>query len=162
MDKGKLTGFDLNYFFSDPTYFLSGYSNGNVILSVFDKNELTTLIEEENENINEDITNKVFKDIFTYKSHKSEITALEFYPNETQFGFVVCSNENYATFVVGNVDEKIPKFSERYKIISHMKPISSVSFHPLKEYTAFGSYDNFWSFHNILKVNFFPFYFFNN
>jgi WD40 repeat protein len=144
----------LNNYFSDPTYFLSGFSNGNVVLSTFDKNEFTSMIEEENENDNNEIANRCFKDVFSYKNHKSEITALEFYPNETIFGFVVCSKYNIATFIVGNVEEKTPKFSERYKINSHMKAITSCSFHPLKEYAAFGSLDNYWSFHNILKVNY--------
>lgn len=163
-NKVKLTSFDLNNYFYDPNYFISGYSNGNVILSSFDKNELNNLIEEESDNVNEKISKSVFKDIFTYKNHKSEITNLEFYPNETVFGFVVCSKNDNATFIVGNVEESVPKFSERYKISSHMKAITSCSFHPLKEYAAFGSLDNYWSFHNILKVNFrcsfFFFYFF--
>jgi len=133
---------------------LSGYSNGNVVLSTFDKNEFTSMIEEENENDKNEIANRCFKDVFSYKNHKSEITALEFYPNETIFGFVVCSKNNIGTFIVGNVDEKTPKFSERYKINSHMKAITSCSFHPLKEYAAFGSLDNYWSFHNLLKVNY--------
>lgn len=110
------------------------------------------MIEEETDNDKDEIAKRCFKDIFTYKNHKSEITALEFYPNENIFGFVVCSKDNNGTFIVGNVEEQTPKFSERYKITSHMKPLTSCSFHPLKEYAAFGSLDNYWSFHNILKV----------
>lgn len=161
-EKLKLSCFDLNNYFSDPTYFISGFSNGNVVLSTVDKNELSSIFEEDAEKENDEIEKRCFKDVFTYKNHKSEITALEFYPNETIFGFVVCSKDNIGTFVVGNVEEKTPKFSERYKISSHMKTITSCSFHPLKEYAAFGSLDNYWSFHNILKVKLAYFYFVKN
>ncbi len=156
-EKPKLTCFDLNNYFSDPAYFLSGFSNGNVVLNSFDKNEITSILEEEVDTDKEEIAKRCFKNVFTYKNHKSEITALEFYPNENIFGFVVCSKDNNGTFIVGNVDEQTPKFSERYKISSHMKTITSCSFHPLKEYGAFGSLDNYWSFHNILKVKLFFF-----
>lgn len=155
-EKPLLTCFDLNNYFLEPVYFMSGFANGNVVLSSFDKNELSASVEEEEaENDNkEEIVKRCFKDVFSYKNHKSEITALEFYPNETIFGLVVCSKDNYGTFIVGNVEEQTPKFSERYKISSHMKPITSCSFHPLKEYATFGSLDNYWSFHNILKVRY--------
>lgn len=151
----RLTSFDLNtYFENSKTYFISGFSDGNVYLSTLNEEEISEQLDSEffTENINADGKNKIFEDVFNYKNHKSEITALEFYPSETSFGFVVCSKEKYATFLTGKMDEELPKFSERYKITSHMNTITSCSFHPLKEYAIFSSSDNYWSFHNLLKV----------
>merc|ERR1711957_682199 len=59
--------------------------------------------------------------------------------------------ENMGSFMIGDVDKEKPTFLESYKINSHAKSITSCSFHPSKEYAAFGALDNYWSFHNMIK-----------
>lgn len=129
-------------------YYLSGYSDGKVHLKSFDANE----IKENLENENEDLVDNCFKNILTLKNHKSEITVLEFLPSETEMNFVYCSKDNLGSFMIGDIEKEKPTFLERYKINCHAKTITSCSFHPSKEYAAFGSLDNFWSFHNMIKV----------
>lgn len=118
-------------------------------LKSFDSNELKENLDNES---NSDLDN-CFKNILNLKNHKTEISVLEFFPSETEMNFVVCSKDNPGSFMIGDMEREKPSFLERYKINSHVKTITSCSFHPLKEYAAFGSLDNFWSFHNMIKVN---------
>jgi len=149
-NKKFLSCFNLNNFSDNLSYYLCGYSDGNVQLKSFDANEIKENLENENEN-EENNTNS-FKNILTLKNHKSEITVLEFFPSETEMNFVYCSKENMGSFMIGDIDKEKPNFLERYKITCHAKSISSCSFHPSKEYAGFGALDNYWSFHNMIKV----------
>lgn len=151
----KLSSFGYNKFFENPNYFISGYTDGSVILSSLDVASIRNSMENDKDLNLEAVEKNAFKDMFYYNNHKSEITSLEFYPSETNFGFVVCSKDNLATFVTGNLEEKNPKFSEKYKITNHLNTITSSSFQPLKEYAIFSSLDKYWSFHNLLKVRFY-------
>ena len=143
-----MTSFNLNAFSDNLCYYLCGYSDGKVQLKSFDSNE----IKENLENESEELIKDSFKNILTLKNHKSEITVLEFFPSETEMNFVYCSKENMGSFMIGDIEKEKPTFLERYKINSHAKTITSCSFHPSKEYAAFGALDNYWSFHNMIKV----------
>jgi WD40 repeat protein len=143
-----LTCFNLNNFSDNLSFYLCGYSDGKVQLRSFDANELKENLEE---NLEENISN-TFKNILSLKSHKSEITVLEFFPSETEMNFVYCSKENMGSFMIGDINKEKPSFLESYKITCHSKSITSCSFHPSKEYAGFGALDNYWSFHNMVKV----------
>jgi len=72
-----------------------------------------------------------------------------FYPanNEMQ-AFILCSADNTASFWIKGEDDE--EFQQRY-LANHKGPVTSASFHPLKDYCLTVSKDATWSFHNMVK-----------
>ena len=75
-------------------------------------------------------------------------------PDESLLAFATCSSDNTGSLFILNNDKTEEPIVERYKIQNHTKSLTSLSFHPLKEYALFGSLDGFWSYHNVLRVSF--------
>jgi pre-mRNA-processing factor 19 len=86
------------------------------------------------------------KIITSVDAHHKRINNVKFYPSEDLIAFVTCAADNSASFWIQN-----EVVTEKYRILNHTNQITSMSFHPLKEYALFGSKDGFWSFHNLFK-----------
>jgi pre-mRNA-processing factor 19 len=86
------------------------------------------------------------KIITSAEGHTKRVNDVEFYPSEDLIAFLSCAADNTASFWIHN-----EKLTEKYRITNHTNQITSVSFHPLKEYALVGSKDSYWSFHNLFK-----------
>jgi len=75
-------------------------------------------------------------------------------PDESLLAFATGSTDNTGSLFILNNDKTVEPITERYRIQNHTKALTSVSFHPLREYALFGSLDGTWSYHNILRVSF--------
>jgi len=96
--------------------------------------------------------NKTQKVVESVEKHNKKINAVAFMPDESLLGFAVCSADNTGSFYLLNNDTSESPITQRYLIQNHSKALTSLSFHPLKEYALFGSLDGFWSYHSLLKA----------
>lgn len=91
----------------------------------------------------------------TDRGHNKKINQVKFYPSEDILGFCTGSQDNSASFWLkedsGKSSNHNLNFVERYKTNIHKAPVTSLSFHPLKEYALITSRDSHWSFHSLFK-----------
>lgn len=98
---------------------------------------------------------KTQKVVDSIEKHKKKVCSIQFFPDEQLIAFASCSHDNTGAFYLVESDKTENSIVEKYRIANHTKPISSISFHPLKDYALFGSLDGYWSYHNVLRVNFY-------
>jgi pre-mRNA-processing factor 19 len=88
----------------------------------------------------------------TDRGHNKKINSVKFYPSEDILGFCMASQDNSASFWLRETSGNHNfNFVERYKTNVHKGPVTSLSFHPLKEYALIASRDAHWSFHSLFK-----------
>jgi len=92
------------------------------------------------------------KIIESVEKHTKKISSIGFMPDESLLAFATCSADNTGSLFILNNDKSDEPITERYRIQNHTKTLTSLSFHPLREYALFGSLDGTWSYHNILRV----------